>query len=36
MSYQGRPVIDMDSHIREYIDVDRTYREYVDPEYDEG
>ncbi|MEA2641871.1 MAG: uncharacterized protein QOF51_3265 [Chloroflexota bacterium] len=33
MSYNGHPVIDADSHIREYIDIDRTFRENIDPEY---
>ena len=33
MSYQGHPVIDSDSHIREYIDIDRTFRNNIDPEY---
>ncbi len=33
MSYNGNPVIDADSHLREYDDFDRTYKEYVDPEY---
>lgn len=36
MSYHGQPVIDMDSHIREYEDFDRTYRPYVDPAYREA
>ena len=35
MSYHGHPVIDMDSHIREYWDFDRTYKEYIDPQYRE-
>lgn len=35
MSYHGHPVIDMDSHIREYWDIDRTYKEYVKPQYRE-
>lgn len=35
MSYQGHPVIDMDSHIREYWDLDRTYKEYIEPRYRE-
>jgi len=35
MSYEGHPVIDTDSHLREYDDFDRTYKEYVDPEYRE-
>jgi predicted TIM-barrel fold metal-dependent hydrolase len=33
MSYQGHPVIDSDSHIREYIDIDRTFKDNMDPEY---
>ena len=33
MSYKGYPVVDADSHIREYVDVDRTYRDNIDPEY---
>src|SRR4051812_10837485 len=33
MSYQGQPVVDMDSHIREYEEFDRTYRPHVDPEF---
>ncbi len=35
MSVGGSPVVDMDSHIREYADLDRTYREYIDPAYRE-
>lgn len=35
MSYQGHPVIDLDSHIREYEEFDRTYRPYIDPAYRE-
>jgi predicted TIM-barrel fold metal-dependent hydrolase len=33
MSYNGHPVIDADSHIREYIDFDRTFRPHLDPKY---
>jgi predicted TIM-barrel fold metal-dependent hydrolase len=33
MAYNGHPVIDADSHIREYWDLDRTYTAYIDPEY---
>lgn len=33
--YNGTPVIDTDSHIREYWDLDRTYRATIDPEYRE-
>ena len=36
MSYHGQPVIDMDTHIREYVELDRTYKEYMDPEYREA
>ncbi len=36
MSYQGHPVIDMDSHIREYEDFERTYGPNVDPAYRES
>ena len=35
MSYNGHPVVDMDSHIRQYWDLDRTYKAYMDPEYRE-
>src|SRR5688572_826919 len=35
MSYNGHPVIDTDTHIREYVDLDRTYKDYMDPEYRE-
>src|SRR5438094_797475 len=35
MSYNGHPVIDMDSHIFENWDLDRTYKDYMDPEYRE-
>jgi predicted TIM-barrel fold metal-dependent hydrolase len=35
MSYNGNPVIDADSHIREYIDFDRTFRDNIDPKYRE-
>jgi hypothetical protein len=35
VSYNGRPVIDTDTHIREYVELDRTYRDYIDPEYRE-
>lgn len=33
MSYDGHPVIDTDSHLREYDDFDRTYKEYIDSAY---
>ena len=33
MGFNGRPVVDTDTHIREYVDVDRTYRDHIDPEY---
>src|SRR5436190_2012470 len=36
MSYHGHPVVDMDTHIREYDDLDRTYKEYIDPGYREA
>src|SRR6058998_1128565 len=36
VSYQGHPVIDADSHIREYIDLDRTFKNNIDPEYREA
>jgi predicted TIM-barrel fold metal-dependent hydrolase len=35
VSYNGRIVVDMDSHVREYEDLDRTYREHIDPAYRE-
>lgn len=35
MSYNGHPVIDADSHIRQYWDLDRSYKEYMDPAYRE-
>ena len=35
MSYNGHPVIDADSHLREYDDFDRTHREFIDPAYRE-
>src|SRR5438309_578824 len=35
MSYNGRPVIDMDSHIREYEEFERTYGPNIDPAYRE-
>ena len=33
MSFEGKIVVDMDSHIREYVDLDRVYGEYIDPAY---
>jgi uncharacterized protein len=35
MAYNGNPVIDADSHIREYVDFDRTFRDNIDPKYRE-
>jgi uncharacterized protein len=35
MAVHGHPVIDMDSHLREYADIDRTYADYIDPAYRE-
>jgi len=35
MSYQGHPVVDMDSHIREYEEFERSYGPYIDPAYRE-
>lgn len=36
MSFNGKIVVDMDTHIREYADVDRTYRPHIDPAYRES
>jgi predicted TIM-barrel fold metal-dependent hydrolase len=35
MGYNGKVVIDADSHIREYVDFDNRYRKYIDPAYRE-
>jgi len=35
VSYQGHPVVDMDSHIREYEDFERTFGPHMDPAYRE-